>query len=403
MGRTAKRLTALDVKARTKPGRYADGDGLYLNIAAGQSKSWVFLWMKNGKRREMGLGSYPTITLVAARQRADECRRQVAEGLDPISERKKEAPVTFGEAADKFVASMALSFRNEKHRDQWKMTLGDTYCAKLRKQPISAVDTEDVLQVLTPIWQTKAETASRIRGRIERVLDFAAVNSWRTGENPARWRGHLKNALPARQKLARGHHAAMPYAEVPAYVKRLQNAEAMAARGLEFLILTASRSGEVLGARWPEFDLEKAVWTVPAVRMKAGKEHRVPLSARTVAIITALRDTKVNDYVFPGEKKDRPLSPMAFAMLMRRMKVSQYTAHGFRSAFRDWVGDETSIPREVAEASLAHRVGDETERAYRRSDALDRRRKLMEAWADYCLESKNLLRLVAGQKKDAPT
>ena len=256
--RTSKRLTALDVKGdRTKPGRYADGNGLYLNVAAGKSKSWVFLWMRMGSCREMGLGSYPTVSLVAARQRADECRRQVAERLDPISrDGNSEAPVTFGEAADKFVASMASSFRNEKHRDQWKMTFGDSYCAKLRKLSISAVDTEDVLQVLTPIWQTKAETASRIRGRIERVLDFATVKGWRTGENPARWRGHLRNALPARQKLQRGHHAAAPYAEVPAYVKRLQAAEAMAARGLEYLILTASRSGEVLGAKWPEVDLK---------------------------------------------------------------------------------------------------------------------------------------------------
>jgi integrase len=394
MGRTSKRLSALDVKAKSEPGRYADGDGLYLNVAAGKSKSWVFLWMKNGKRREMGLGSYPTISLVAARQRAEECRRQVAEGLDPIAERKRSAPVTFGEAADQFIASMASSFRNEKHRDQWKMTLGDAYCAELRKRPISDVSTEDVLHVLTPIWQSKSETASRIRGRVERVLDFATVKGWRSGENPARWRGHLKNALPARQKLARGHHAAMPYAKVPAYVTRLQFAEAMAARGLEFLILTASRSGEVLGAKWPEFDLEEAVWTVPAERMKAGKEHRVPLSPRAVAIVKDLREAKVNDYVFPGEKKDRPLSGMAFAMLMRRMKVSQYTAHGFRSAFRDWAGDETSYPRELAEAALAHRVGDATEQAYRRSDALGRRRKLMVAWADYCLGAKKLLRLV---------
>jgi integrase len=394
MGRTSKRLSALDVKANSEPGRYADGDGLYLNVAAGKSKSWVFLWMKNGKRREMGLGSYPTISLVAARQRAEECRRQVAEGLDPIAERKRSAPVTFGEAADQFIASMASSFRNEKHRDQWKMTLGDAYCAELRKRPISDVSTEDVLHVLTPIWQSKSETASRIRGRVERVLDFATVKGWRSGENPARWRGHLKNALPARQKLARGHHAAMPYAKVPAYVTRLQFAAAMAARGLEFLILTASRSGEVLGAKWPEFDLEEAVWTVPAERMKAGKEHRVPLSPRAVAIVKDLRDAKVNDYVFPGEKKDRPLSGMAFAMLMRRMKVGQYTAHGFRSAFRDWAGDETSYPRELAEAALAHRVGDATEQAYRRSDALGRRRKLMVAWADYCLGAKKLLRLV---------
>lgn len=388
MGRTSKRLTAVDVKAKTEPGRYADGDGLYLNIAAGKSKSWVFLWMKNGKRREMGLGSYPTISLVAARQRADECRRQVAEGFDPIAERKKTAPVSFGDAADKFVASMASSFRNEKHREQWKMTLGDTYCAELRKLAISDVDTDAVLKVLNPIWQTKSETASRLRGRIERVLDFATVKGWRTGENPARWRGHLKNALPARQKLLRGHHAAMPYAEVPAYVKRLQKAEAMAARGLEFLILTASRSGEVLGARWDEVNLNDAVWTVPAERMKAAKEHRVPLSPRAVTLVQSLLQAKVSEYIFPGEKKDAPLSGMAFAMLMRRMKVEQYTPHGFRSAFRDWAGDETTFPREIAEAALAHRVGDETERAYRRSDALDRRRKLMVAWEEFCLSGK---------------
>ncbi|WP_310187193.1 phage integrase central domain-containing protein [Mesorhizobium sp. BE184] len=396
MARTSKRLSAVDVKAKTKPGRYADGDGLYLNIAAGQSKSWVFLWMKDGKRREMGLGSYPTVTLGTARQRVEECRRQVSEGLDPIAERKKAAPVTFGDAADKFLASMSSSFRNAKHRDQWKMTLGDAYCAALRKRPISAIDTEDVLKVLAPVWQTKAETASRIRGRIERVLDFAAVKGWRAGENPARWRGHLKNALPARQKLARGHHAAMPYAEVPAFIARLQGAEAMAARGLEFLILNAARSGEVMGAKWPEIDLDAAVWTVPAERMKAGKEHRVPLTPRSAEILKALKEARVSDYVFPGEKKDAPLSTMAFPMLMRRMKVDQYTAHGFRSAFRDWAGDETSFPRELAEAALAHRVGDETERAYRRSDALARRRKLMVAWSDYCFGSKKPLRLVAG-------
>lgn len=388
MGRTSKRLTALDVKSKTEPGRYADGDGLYLNIAAGKSKSWVFLWMKNGKRREMGLGSYPTISLVAARQRADESRRQVAEGLDPIAERKKSAPVSFGDAADKFIASMASSFRNEKHREQWKMTLGDTYCADLRKIAISDVDTDAVLKVLNPIWQTKTETASRLRGRIERVLDFATVKGWRTGENPARWRGHLKNALPARQKLLRGHHAAMPYGEVPAYVKRLQKAEAMAARGLEFLILTASRSGEVLGARWKEVNLKDAVWTVPAERMKAGKEHRVPLSPRAVTLVQSLLEARVSEYIFQGEKKDAPLSGMAFAMLMRRMKVEQYTPHGFRSAFRDWAGDETTFPREIAEAALAHRVGDETERAYRRSDAIDRRRKLMVAWEEFCLSEK---------------
>jgi len=247
--------------------------------------------------------------------------------------------------------------------------------------------------VLTPIWHDKAETASRLRGRIERVLDFARAKGWRQGENPALWRGHLKSVLPARQKLQRGHHAAMPYRDVPAFVERLQGVEAMAARGLEFLVLTVGRSGEVLEARWSEFDLDAAVWTVPAERMKAGKEHRVPLSDRALAIVKDLRETRISDFVFPGHKKGRPLSNMAFHMLMRRMKVDAYTPHGFRSAFRDWVGDETSFAREVAEAALAHEVGNRVELAYRRSDALEKRRKLMAAWANYCEPRPNIVPL----------
>lgn len=368
-----------------------------MNVAAGGSKSWIYLWMSVGKRREMGLGSYPAVPLSAARKRADECRRQVAEGLDPIAERAKLAPTTFGECADAYIKAMKPSFRNDKHIAQWEMTLGDAYCKSLRPKAVASITTHDVLMILTPIWQDKAETASRLRGRIERVLDFAQVKGWRSGENPARWRGHLKNALPARQKLQRGHHAAMAYGDVPKFVKLLQASDAVSARGLEFLILTAARSGEVPGARWNEFDLEKGVWHVPADRMKAGKEHRVPLTDRAVAIVKAQGQGKPADYVFPGDKPKSPLSTMAFAMLMRRMKFGDFTVHGFRSAFRDWAGDETSFPREVAEAALAHRVGDETEQAYRRSDALERRRKLMKAWADFCANSKKLLQLVENE------
>jgi integrase len=282
---------------------------------------------------------------------------------------------------------MEGGWRNEKHVAQWRMTLGPAYCPGIQSKPVSDIDTDDVLAILSPIWSTKAETASRVRGRIERVLEYAKVKGWRTGDNPALWRGHLRGALPPRKKLQRGHHSAMPYADVPAYVARLQVTDAMAARALEFLILSAARSGEVLGAKWPEIELNAGVWTVPPERMKAGVEHRVPLNERTVAILTALRATRVNDHVFPGEKKDRPLSSMALTMLMRRMQVGQYTPHGFRSSFRDWAGDATTFPREIAEAALAHRVGDETERAYRRSDALARRRKLMDAWAKFCLMS----------------
>lgn len=393
MAWTSKKLSAPDVKNRTKAGRHADGNGLYLNIAKGGSKSWVFIWMKDGRRREMGLGGYPAVSLADARVKADECRKAVAAGVDPIASRKVESPKTFGDCADEFIKLMEAGWRNEKHVAQWRMTLGDAYCKSIRSKLVAEISTDDVLRILTPIWQSKAETASRLRGRIERVLDYAKVKGWRQGENPALWRGHLKGALPARQKLQRGHHAAMRYTDVPAFVERLQAAEAMSARALEFLILTAARSGEVLGAKWPEFDLEEAIWVVPAERMKAGKEHRVPLSDRALAIVKALCETRTSDYVFPGEREGRPLSGMAFAMLMRRMDVGKFTPHGFRSAFRDWAGDETSFPREIAEAALAHEVGNKVELAYRRSDALGKRRKLMSAWGKYCQAGSNIIKL----------
>lgn len=330
----------------------------------------------------MGFGAYPDISLAIARDMADEFRRQVAIGLDPIQERRKEAEPTFGECADKYISTIGSEFRNQKHLDQWKMTL-KVYCEKIRKKKVSKVSTDDVLHVLTPIWETKRETASRLRGRIERVLDYAKVKGWRTGENPALWRGHLKGALPSEKKaLTRSHHDAMPYADLPDFLPRVRAAEAMAARALEFLILTASRSGEVLGAKWDEIDLDSAVWTVPAERMTAGKEHRVPLTTHALTILQALSDTRINDYVFPGQKKDRPLSNMSMEMLLRRLKID-VTVHGFRSSFRDWAGDRTTFPRELAEAALAHKIGDAVEQAYRRSDALAKRKKLMIAWANF--------------------
>lgn len=395
MARAIHKLTDTECKAAAKAGMLGDGGGLYLNVKPSGAKSWAFIWKQNGKRNEMGLGAYPAIKLAKARALAIECRESVAEGRNPISERKKDAVPNFGDCADMFLASMEGQWRNEKHRAQWRMTL-EQYASPLRSKSVAEISTDDVLKVLTPIWQTKAETASRLRGRIERVLDFAKARGWRTGENPALWRGHLKNILPARQKLTRGHHAAMPYRDIPAFMEQLPGKEAMAARGLEFLILTAARSGEVLGATWPEMDLENAVWTIPAKRMKAGKEHRVPLSPRALAIVKALHENRISDFVFPGQKKDRPLSGMAFEMLMRRMKADAFTVHGFRSAFRDWVGDETQFTREIAEQALAHRVGDATERAYRRADALDKRRNLMAAWADYCETARDgkVIRLV---------
>ncbi|UVK39915.1 integrase arm-type DNA-binding domain-containing protein [Mesorhizobium sp. AR10] len=389
VARTLQKLTDVKVKSdKLKPGRHSDGGGLYLNVSPTSTKSWLFMWTPaGGRRREMGLGAYPAVTLAKARGKAAECRVTIEEGRDPIAERAKEEEPDFGDCADKFLASMEGSWRNEKHRAQWKMTLLE-YCKPMRPKKVSLVGTDDVLEVLTPIWSEKPETASRLRGRIERVLDFAKTKGWRSGENPALWRGHLKNVLPARKKLSRGHHPAMPYPEVPSFVARLRIAEAIAARALEFLILTTARSGEVYGAKWPELDFDAGVWTVPAKRMKAGKEHRVPLSKRALEVVKSLYETKISDYVFPGQGKDKPLSTSAMDMLLGRMKVDEFTVHGFRSSFRDWAGDKTNFPREVAEAALAHEIGSAVERAYRRADAIEKRRKLMQAWADYLAAKK---------------
>ncbi|HZH10678.1 MAG TPA: integrase arm-type DNA-binding domain-containing protein [Microvirga sp.] len=381
MTRQLHTLSARTVATLTKPGRHSDGGGLYLNITASGARSWVFMWKVSGKRREMGLGSLRDVSLSKARDRAAEARQKLADGLDPIAVRDKPRMMTFGEAADALIESMSSSWRNEKHRAQWKMTL-TVYCEPLRDMPVAAIGTEDVLRVLKPLWTTKPETASRLRGRIERVFDFARARGQGGGENPARWRGHLDAVLPKRAKLTRGHHKAMPFDKVPAFIEALRGREGIAPRALEFAVLTAARSGEVMGARWGEINLEARVWTVPAVRMKAGREHRVPLSTRAVEILQDMQRRRLSDLVFPGTKAERPLSAMALEMVLRRMKVD-VTVHGFRSAFRDWVGECTHFPREIAEAALAHLVGDTVERAYRRGDALEKRRELMEAWANF--------------------
>jgi integrase len=383
VSRSIGKLSAIAAEKRTKPGRHSDGGGLYLNVSTTGSKSWLFMWVKDGKRREMGLGPFPAISLKSARDKASKCRNQVAEGLDPIVERDRQVGKTFGDCADEYISAMERNWRNAKHRQQWRMTL-DVYCSGIRRRPVAEVDTGDVLAVLTPLWSDKNETASRLRGRIENVLDFARSKGWRTGENPARWRGHLKNILPARTKLSRGHHAAMPYQDVPVFVARLRERDAIAARALEFLVLTIARSGEVLGATWNEIDLTNALWTVPAHRMKAAEEHVVPLSKDALSLLERLSEVKVSEFVFPGQKTDRPLSPMSLAMVLRRMQIKDATPHGFRSAARDWIGDQTSFPREIAEAALAHKVGNAVEQAYRRGKAIEKRRALMEAWAQYC-------------------
>lgn len=391
MARTLNRLSARAVGTLKKPGRHADGGGLYLSISPdGSRRRWVFIfrWREHGeigpgKLREMGLGSASTVSLATAREFAAQARSQLATGRNPLALREQEVKVpTFGEFADQVVAALETGWRNPKHRDQWRMTL-TTYCEPIRTIPVDALTTEHVLTILQPLWSKVPETASRLRGRIEKVLDAAKAKGYRTGENPARWRGHLDHLLPKRQKLTRGHHKALPYEHVPALVARLRRTGSVSALCLEFTILTAARSGEAMGARWAEIDLERGVWTVPRERMKAGREHRVPLSGRAKEILSLMGQIRTGDLVFPGLRRDRPLSTMALEMVLRRMKIDA-TVHGFRSAFRDWAAEQTSAPREVAEAALAHTIENKVEAAYRRTDLFEKRRVLMEQWARHC-------------------
>jgi integrase len=383
VARQINRLNARAVATLAEYGRHADGGGLYLSISPNGGRRWVFLYRWHGKPTEIGFGSARDVTLARARELAKDARGRLAEGINPKEARKAIEGTTFGECADRLIAAMRPSWRNDKHAAQWEMTLRE-YAAPLRRLPAHAITTDGVLSVLKPLWNEKPETASRLRGRIERVLDAAKAQGFRTGENPARWRGHLDQLLPRRQRLTRGHHAAMRYGDMPAFIGGLQSRRATAALALEFVILTAGRSGEVLGARRDEFDLERAVWTVPAHRMKAGREHRVPLSARALKIIKALHEVESGEFVFVGHKPGKPLSGMALEMVLRRMKLDDVTVHGFRSAFRDWAAECTNFTNEVCEAALAHAVTNKVEAAYRRGDLFEKRRKLMDAWAAFC-------------------
>lgn len=384
MARPEKLLSARTVASLKEPGRHADGGGLYLNVTATGAKSWVYMFKVGNKRTELGLGSLSAVTLAAAREKAERARQALGRGEDPrLAIRGAVDVPTFGEVADALIAAMASNWRNPKHKAQWEMTLTE-YAKPLRGLRVDRITTEDVLGVLKPHWQARPETASRLRGRIEAVLAAATAKGHRSGPNPAQWRNHLDRLLPPRGKLSRGHHKALPFHDVPAFVARLRASQGLAARALEFVVLTAARSGEVLGARWDEIDFAAKVWTAPADRMKAGIENRVPLSGRAVEILTELNAARLadNPHVFPGAKRGRPLSGMSMEMTIRRMKAD-CTVHGFRSSFRDWAGEATAFPRDVAELALAHKVGDAVERAYRRGDALAKRRALMDAWAAF--------------------
>jgi integrase len=394
MARTVGKLTALKVGRDLKPGMYPDGAGLYLQVTGAGAKSWIFRFSLHGKAREMGLGSLSAITLADARAKAAESRRLRQDGTDPIEARKTRLAqaaldaartTTFKDAATSYIASHRAGWRNHKHVSQWENTIATYAEPVLGRLSIQAIDIDLVLKVLQPIWKTKPETASRLRGRIEAILDWAKVRKLRQGENPARWRGHLEHELPAPSKIRRvKHHAALPYAELPDFIARLRAHKSVATRALEFTILTAARTGETIGAQWGEVNMSEKVWTVPADRMKAGREHRVPLSTRALAILRDEQDVRTSDYVFPGGKAGKPLSNMAMTEVLRRMGRGDITVHGFRSTFRDRAAERTNFPSEVVEMALAHAVGDKVEAAYRRGDLFEKRRRLMADWATYC-------------------
>lgn len=376
--------TAANLKTK---GRHSDGGGLYLAIDGSGRRRWVFMYVRNGKRTELGLGGGRDLPLAKARQRAAELRSIIQDGGDPKLKRSIPMHSTFGECADDYIETKRPGWRNAKHAAQWTMTLTE-HAKAIRPIRVDLINTEDIVGVLKPLWSRTPETAKRLRGRIENVLDAAKARGLRSGENPARWRGHLDQLLPKQQRLTRGHHAALPFDNLPAFMNDLRARDATAGRALEFTILTAARSGETIGATWKEIDLESALWTIPASRMKAGYEHRVPLSKRAIAILnelTSMEDRKPapEAHIFRSNKPHKPLSGMAMSMLLRRMKTS-VTVHGFRSTFRDWASETTSFPRETCEQALAHRISDKAEAAYRRGDQLEKRRKLMEEWALFC-------------------
>lgn len=375
------KLNAKKVEA-AKAGVHGDGDGLYLDVKASGARSWIYRFMVAGKGRWMGLGAYPDVTLGDARDRAAEARKLLKSGVDPIAAAKVTPVVvpTFGAMADAYIEAHKDSWRNAKHVEQWRTTL-TVDAAALAPMPVDKIDSKDVLAVLSPIWQTKNETARRLRGRIEAVLDMAKAQKHRSGDNPAAWRGNLDHLLAKRQRIEQDHHAALPYEEVGALIAKLHNRASTAAIALEFAILTAARAGEVLGARWEEIDLDDKLWSIPGERMKGGKTHVIPLSDRALEILRAVSDAKTGDYVFPG-RDGGPLSDDMLRWTLRRCGAA-VTVHGFRSSFRDWAGNETPTPFEIAEAALAHTVGDKTVNAYRRDSALEKRRALMQDWAAY--------------------
>jgi integrase len=365
------------------PGRHGDGRGLFLYVKPTGARSWVLRYQVQGRRRDLGLGPYPDVSLAMARDRAAEARRLIARGQDPIAKKQQAKPKTFREAALELIESKRPGWKNAKHAAQWTATLESYVFPKIGAVQVAKIETADVISTLTPIWAVKPETANRVRQRIEAVIDYASALGIRTGDNPARWRGHLDHLLPKPKKVrAVVHHPALPHAQIADFMTDLEKREGVAARALAFTILTAARSGETRGMTWGEVDLDAKVWTIPAGRMKAAKEHRVPLTDAALSLLGQRTEVKCDDtLVFGSEAKPgKPISDMSMTAVLRRMERTDITVHGFRSTFRDWAGETTGFPREVIEAALAHGIKDKAEAAYARSDLFDKRRKLMEAW-----------------------
>lgn len=392
--RQEKRLSALAVSRAKQPGMYPDGLGLYLRVGPSGTKSWIFRYRQGDRRHDMGLGPLHTLGLSDARVKAEACRKQRLDGLDPLKQLRDQQMVqkleaakgmSFRDCADSYIKAHEAGWKNPSHRSQWRSTLEMYAYPVLGDLPVHEIDTSLVMKVIEPIWSTRTETASRLRGRIEAILDWAAVREFRRGDNPARWKGHLQKLLPARSSLSDVvHHPALPYAEIKDFMMKLRAENVTASNAMEFLILTATRTNEVIGAKWSEIDMENRLWIVPKERMrKTGREHRVPLSTSAMAILEKMKGTDDGDFVFPG-RKQKPMSNMALLVLLKRMGRKDLTTHGFRSTFRDWVAEQTDYPNEVAEMALSHTVGDKVEAAYRRGDLFEKRRSLMQDWAGYC-------------------
>lgn len=413
--RQANKLTAREVATVTKEGWHGDGAGLWLRLSKDGRKSWVFVYKLDGRRYEMGFGTaagQSAVSLQAAREAAQAARSKIIAGGNPLLESRAAAAAeavakaaeahvasvpTFGELAEEYLRDMAPKWRNAVHARQWKHTLRE-YAKPLAGKRVDSITTNDVLECLKPHWVARPETACRLRNRIELVLDAATARGFRSGSNPAAWRGNLKALLPARSKLSRGHHAALPYKEMAPFIADLRAKDGFAAKALEFCILTATRTGEVLQATWAQINLQEGVWIIPATAMKAGREHRVPLCERALELLEEMEKAKIAEavgYVFPGSGR-RPLSNMAMSSVLKRMNRAKITVHGFRSTFRDFASEATSAPHEVAEMALAHTIANKAEAAYRRGDLFDKRRELMKSWAAWCeTKQENVIRLSA--------